>query len=214
MVEKDSVRRSYDELADEHAEQRIETDRGTEILTGFLDSLAGPAYALDAGCGQGSPVLARLESATTAIGVDFSREQLKLAVENAPDASLVQGDMTSLPFEPGTFDAVVALWSLIHVPMDDHQTVVDEFARVLRPGGRVLLSEGTNEWTGENPDWLGGGVRMEWNIAGAKATRDQLHGAGFEILDTWGVPPSLEADRKRDEGDRDPWTFFSARLDG
>ncbi|WP_254544446.1 class I SAM-dependent methyltransferase [Halomarina pelagica] len=212
MVNKDAVRRGYDELADVHAAQRTENDRGMEILAGVLDSLSAGTHVLDAGCGQGTPVLSELSTSATATGVDFSRGQLRLAAENAPCASLVQGDMTTLPFNSSSFDAVVAYWSLIHVPMADHRTVVDEFARVLRPGGRLLVCEGTHEWVGENPDWLDSGVRMEWEIAGAETTGDQLRDAGFAVVDTWGVPSSLEADRRSEEEDA-PWTFFSARLD-
>lgn len=213
MVEKDAVRRAYDELADIHAAQRTENGRGIEILTQFLDSLSDPTYVLDAGCGQGTPVLSQVTVSLPAVGVDFSREQLRLAADSVSDASLVQSDMTTLPFDDSTFDAVVAYWSLIHVPMDDHQTVIDEFARVIRPDGRILLCEGTNEWVGENPDWLDSGVKMEWNIAGAKTTRDQLQNAGFIVVDRWGIPSSLEADRNKEDDNDEPWTFFSAQLD-
>lgn len=96
--------------------------------------------------------------------------------------------------------------------MDDHQTVVDEFARVVRPDGRILLCEGMNEWTGENPDWLDSGVKMEWNIAGAQTTQDQLRNAGFTIIDRWGTS-SLKADRNKEDDDDQPWAFFSAQLD-
>ncbi|TYL38222.1 class I SAM-dependent methyltransferase [Natronococcus pandeyae] len=230
MVEKNAVRRSYDEIAEAYAAQRSENGRATQFLEGFLESLPDSARVLDAGCGQGTPVLTRLSESTTAtaFGVDFSRGQLELAAANAPGASLVQGDMTTLPLEAATVDAVVAYWSLIHIPMDDHQAVVDEFARVLRPGGRLLLCEGTNRWAGENPDWLESGVRMEWNIAGADATREQLRTAGFEIADEWGVPEELNEEKDADDEDADgadaadedgdenageyPWTFFAARL--
>lgn len=210
MVERDDVRRAYDDLADAYAAERAEGDRGTEILEGFLDSLRDPARVLDAGCGGGTPVLARLSASTTAVGVDLSRGQLLLAAENAADARLVQGDMVTLPFGADSFDAAVAYWSLIHVPMEDHPTVLEEFARVLRPGGRLLLCEGTDEWAGRNPDWLGSGVGMAWNMAGAERTRDQLRSAGFAVVDSWRTPPSLEADR---EDDGRPWTFLSARLE-
>jgi len=200
-------------LAGVYAAQRAEDDGGMDVLSEFLDSLSNPGYVLDAGCGQGTPVLSRLTETATAVGLDFSRGQLELASGNAPGTSLLQGDMTTLPFAAGTFDAVVAYWSLIHVPTDDHQTVIDEFARVLRPGGRILLCEGTNEWVGENPNWLDSGVRMEWNIAGAEATRDQLEDAGFAVVDSWGTPSPLEADRENESDDETPWAFFSARLD-
>jgi SAM-dependent methyltransferase len=159
---------------------------------------------------------------TGAVGVDFSASQLRLARENAPEAVLAQADMTDLPFADGSFDAVVAYWSLIHVPLDQHPAAVEEFARVLRPGGRVLVCEGTERWVGENPDWLDSGVGMEWEIAGAEATRQQLRDAGFEITDAWGVPETIsegeddsgddsEGEADSDDTD-DAWTFFAARL--
>lgn len=139
----------------------------------------------------------------------------------------------------GHRDGVVACWSLIHVPMADHAAVVEESVRVLRPGGRALVCEGTHEWVGENPDWLDSGVGMAWNIAGAETTREQLLDAGFEVTDTWGVPETLEdGDVDGDAADDDvdggadgevendaangvdddvdddlPWTVFAVRLD-
>lgn len=205
MSDRDAVRRAYDDLAETYACRRSRDGRGMDVLETFLDSLPEAGRILDAGCGQGAPVLARLCEAATAVGLDFSREQLRLAAENAPGGLLVQGDMTGLPFGDDAFDAVTAYHSLIHVPFEDHRTVLDEFARVLRPGGRVLLTEGATEWSGQNPDWLDSGVEMRWDIAGAETTREQLEAAGFVVVDEWTV-----ADELADDG-RD--AFFSGRLE-
>lgn len=213
MVDRDTVRRGYDQVAATYAAHRTENERGTEILARFLEALDDPDRILDAGCGQGTPVLARLTGAASAVGADLSREQLRLAAETVPAAHLLQSDMTALPFTDGSFDAVVAYWSLIHIPAEDHRTVIEEFARVLRPGGRVLVCEGTTEWTGANPDWLDRGVEMQWDIAGADATRAQLRDAGFEIADSWGVPETLHGDDDESEADGElPWTVFAAEL--
>ena len=203
MVDKDAVRRGYDDIADIYAADRIEDGRDFEILTEFLTSLTEAERTLDVGCGQGTPVLRKLSSIATAIGYDFSRKQLELAGENVPVAPLVQGDMTTLPICDDAFDAIVAYYSLIHVPIEDHQSVIDEFARVLRPNGRVLLNEGRGEWCGMNLDWLDSGVGMQWNNAGAEATRNQLEKAGFTIINEWYVEIP-------DDGH---WVFFSAQLD-
>jgi SAM-dependent methyltransferase len=214
MVEKDAVRRGYDALGTEYADSRSD-GQGIEILSSFLGDVPDSARVLDAGCGPGRPVLAELTDEASAVGLDISGEQLRLAAENAPEASLVAGDMTALPFADETFDAVVAFWSLIHVPLADHPAVIEEFARVLRPGGRLLVCEGTERWVGENPDWLDSGVEMAWEIAGAEATREQLREAGFEVTDSWGVPETLASDGDEDEADADAdhdWTFFAARL--
>ncbi len=216
MADRDDVRRSYDELAEVYADERSEDGRALAILERFLDTLADPKRVLDAGCGQGTPVLERLGRETEAVGVDFSREQLALAREAVPDAGLVGADMTRLPFADDSFDAVVAYYSLIHVPLDEHPTVLEEFARVLRPGGRALVCEGSGEeWVGENPDWLDTGVEMEWEIAGAEATAEGLDDAGFTVVDEWNAAERLADDESDDGGDDDyPWTFFAARLDG
>ncbi|OYR52455.1 methyltransferase type 11 [Halorubrum sp. E3] len=208
MVDKNVVRRGYDELAEAYAADRNEDGRGREVLAQFRRGLPESARVLDAGCGQGTPVLRDLSGSTTATGVDVSRAQLELAADRVPDAALAQGDMAALPFDDGAFDAVTAYHSLIHVPSDQHQAVVDEFARVLADGGQLLCSEGPAEWRGTNPDRLDTGVEMQWHIAGAEATRDQLQSAGFAIEREWEVGDSL------DEGEDARWTFFAARVEG
>lgn len=203
MVDKDVVRRGYDDIAETYAAERSEDGRGVEILAEFLGALTEPGRILDAGCGQGTPVLRTLNTVATAVGVDLSREQLVLADERAPGAPVIQGDMTNLPVRADAFDAITAYHSLIHVPIADHRSVIDEFARVLRPDGRVLLTEGREEWCGTNPDWLDSGVEMQWNNAGAEATRTQLQKAGFTII----------TERSVETSDDEHWVFFSAQLD-
>ena len=206
MVDRNTVRRGYDELIGAYDAERAEDDRGKAILDDFLDSIETPARILDVGCGPGVPVLRRLSAEATALGFDLSREQLNLAAANVPEAVHVQGEMTSVPLRDDTCDAITAFHSLIHVPLEDHGTVIDEFARVLRPGGRVLLSEGPEEWCGTNPDWLERGVEMQWNIAGVDATRDQLRDAGFTITDEWGTDGTFADNDER-------WIFIAATLE-
>ncbi|NGM69390.1 class I SAM-dependent methyltransferase [Natronolimnobius sp. AArcel1] len=208
MVDKNVVRRGYDGLAETYATERDPDDREGELLETLLERLPDAARLLDVGCGQGDPVLRRVNSEPDleTVGIDLSREQLRFARDGAPTVALSRGDMTALPVQPNAFDAVTAFHSVIHVPEDDHQAVIDEFARVLRPGGFLLLTEGTNDWQGSNPDWLASGVEMQWHIAGAERTREQLRNAGFEIRDEW-----LVGDELADEDAN--WTVFLARLE-
>ncbi|SDK25310.1 class I SAM-dependent methyltransferase [Natronorubrum texcoconense] len=206
MIDRNTVRRGYDELMGAYDAERAEDVRGNAILDEFLDSIATPARILDVGCGPGIPVLRKLSAEATALGVDLSREQLDLAAANVPEAARVQGEMTRLPVRDDACDAATAFHSLIHVPLEDHGTAIDEFARVLRPGGRVLLSEGSEEWCGTNPDWLERGVEMQWNVAGVDATRDQLRAAGFTITDEWGTAGTFADNDER-------WLFVAATLE-
>lgn len=206
MSDRDVVRHGYDEIAETYAARRDDDGRDVAVLETFLDALPETVRILDAGCGAGTPVLARLRASRTAVGLDVSREQLRLAAEAVAGPPLVQGEMAALPFGADTFDAVTAFHSLIHVPLADHLTVLEEFARVLGPGGRVLLTEGSTRWSGRNDDWLDTGVEMRWDVAGAEATRSHLEAAGFAVVEEWTVADDL-AD---DEDASDP--FFSARL--
>ncbi|WP_222916700.1 class I SAM-dependent methyltransferase [Natrinema sp. SYSU A 869] len=191
MSDRDDVRRAYDEITTTYANERNATrdDEETAALEALFDGLPAGFRLLDAGCGQGTPALEYTLDPSNgcdselAVGLDLSRDQLETATRLVPDVALCQGEMTRIPFAADTFDAITALYSLIHVPIDDHRTAIESFARVLKPGGRLLLTEGWTEWTGSNPDWLETGTEMRWSMAGAAATRDQLESAGFELVE-------------------------------
>lgn len=206
MDDNELVRRGYDELADVYPSKRSRGSHERAVLDEFLDSLSEPASLLDAGCGPEPPTRQATRPGASVVGLDLSRGQLGRATHSAPRARLVQGDMAELPFQDGTFDAVTAIYSVIHVPLDDHRTVFSEFARVLAPGGRVLVTEAAESFTGTQPDWLDSGVEMTWNMAGASATRDHLRDAGFHVETEWQVTDELA-------GEPTERPFFSARLD-
>ncbi|EJN60631.1 class I SAM-dependent methyltransferase [Halogranum rubrum] len=187
------VRDGYERHAATYASMRSASTRELDILDEFLRSCEVPARVLDAGCGQGRPVLGRLSDRFTAVGLDFSREQLRLATDAAPSAALVEGDLVALPFRDGVFDVVVAAHSIIHVPLDDYQTVLDEFARVLRPEGRLLLTEALEERRRTSSDWLDSDDEMAWEMAGMETTRRQLRHAGFDS--EWEVPDQSEREK-------------------
>lgn len=203
MVERRVVRDAYDEMAEDYTD-RAGSDSSTEPaepVRRFRDELDSADELLDAGCGPGGRTLQM--AGETGVGLDLSREQLSLARETVT-AELVQGDMTALPFATDSFDAITAMYSLIHVPLADHRTVLEEFARVLRAGGTLLVTEGGTEWTGSNPDWLDSGTEMHWSMAGAEATEEDLRASGFELRGVWDVP-----DPTTDDGTK---PFFLADL--
>lgn len=61
------------------------------------------------------------------------------AIKRVTDAAeKVVGDAINLPFENGSFDAVIDIVCVAHNPPDDARRIISEVARVLRPGGRVF----------------------------------------------------------------------------
>ena len=101
---------------------------------------------LDVGCGTGAAVRAAAELVERAVGLDLSPNMLAEARKRAtglPAAEFVEGDSENLPFDDGEFTAVLCTTSLHHYPRPD--AAAHEFARVLAPGGRVVIGDFTRD---------------------------------------------------------------------
>lgn len=130
--------------------------RGTTIFefrTAMSDNLGhidwNPAWTVvDAGCGLGTyfPWLQDLVPSGTLVGVDITLVQLYETVRRHPDVPVVQGDIQAVPIADDVIDVVVCAHTLYHVP--DIPAALNEFRRILRPGGYLLAiydSEVDNE---------------------------------------------------------------------
>ncbi|WP_350274857.1 methyltransferase domain-containing protein [Kribbella sp. HUAS MG21] len=157
-----------------------------------LDQLAPAAgeTAVDVGSGTGEDVVAFARRGARAIGVEPSPALRAEAVRRAADAEVeyVEGHAEALPFEDESVDVLRSERVLQHV--DDPAAVVREMARVLRPGGRIVLID--TDWATAivhpaDPDVL---ARMvdhflaeSANPYSGRRLRGLLAGAGLEIVD-------------------------------
>jgi SAM-dependent methyltransferase len=98
-----------------------------------------PGTALDAACGTGRYSTFLAGQGHDVTGVDQSEAMLAIARRKLPAAEFRHGDLTALPLPGGSVDAVVCALALVHVP--DLSPALREFARVLRPGGRLIISD-------------------------------------------------------------------------
>ncbi|MEO3889348.1 class I SAM-dependent methyltransferase [Nonomuraea sp. B5E05] len=95
--------------------------------------------ALDAACGTGRFAAALAGRGHQIIGVDSSPDMLARARERVPEGDFRLGPLDRLPVEAASVDLIVCSLALTHVPSLD--PVLAEFARVLRPGGHVVISD-------------------------------------------------------------------------
>jgi ubiquinone/menaquinone biosynthesis C-methylase UbiE len=94
--------------------------------------------ALDAACGTGRHARRLVELGHHVVGVDASPAMLEKARAALPQAAFCDGDLSALPLEPASVDLVVCALALEHVA--DLGKAIAELSRVLRPGGRMVLS--------------------------------------------------------------------------
>jgi cyclopropane fatty-acyl-phospholipid synthase-like methyltransferase len=185
---RDLVRRGYDAVSfvyrpDVDASEAT-TSETAATYRGWIDELVSHlepgARVLDIGCGAGVPadqlmVVAGLD----VTGVDISEVQIDRARSSVPRATFVCCDIVDFALEPEGFDAVVSLYALIHLPLDDQQDLLPRIFGALRPGGLFLAIVGHEQWTGVER-YLG--APMFWDHADTDTSLTWLRREGFQLL--------------------------------
>jgi cyclopropane fatty-acyl-phospholipid synthase-like methyltransferase len=189
-----TVEAGYDALADSFGEwmARVEGDPWERFVDELASRLPDGARVLDLGCGNGEK-LSRLAGRFQLTGVDLSEQQLSFARARVPDAELIHADFAELDLPPGELDAVTALYSMVHVPRDEHPALLARIKSWLRPGGLFLASLSHVGGPDRVDDWLG--VDMFFSGFDAQTNTRIAREAGFELLENevvWMREPGLD----------------------
>ncbi|MCJ1228152.1 hypothetical protein MMC12_004813 [Toensbergia leucococca] len=201
---KSRLKASYDAIAPRYNEWTIpHSTTRLRYLDQLLDRLPAtttsspstPVSVLELGCGCGVPVTQKLLSHPnfSVTANDLSSAQLALARTSLlPDPpgpahgrlTLLEGDMLALDFTPATFDAVVGMYSIIHLPRAEQVEMLRKIVAWLKPGGWVLANFAAEEsagreiqnWLQEEKGW------MFWSGWGSEGTVEKVREAGLEVV--------------------------------
>jgi SAM-dependent methyltransferase len=183
--DKDRTRAGYDAVADRYAleigDELPHKPLDRALLRALVDVTGTSGRYADIGCGPGhvSRYLAGLGAPVT--GIDLSPAMIAKARADVPDVTFETGDMTALECPDGSFDAIVAFYSLIHLDDDSIGTACREFARVLRPDGRALVAFHEGEETKHLSEWWGHEVDLDFRFLSEGTVSSRLTEAGLEI---------------------------------
>jgi ubiquinone/menaquinone biosynthesis C-methylase UbiE len=173
---------SYDRVAEKYEARFLgelsSKPRDRALLDAFSAVVGDPVVEVGCGPGQiGAYVRAR---SRRVIGADISVAMATRATRRL-DATVV-GDMRALPIGTGAAAGVLAFYSLIHLPRREVVLALEEFARILRPGGRALFSAHEGQGETEVGEFLGEAVRVRVTFFELDELVAATRAAGLEIV--------------------------------
>lgn len=175
----DMVVQGYNKIANDYLADRDRLKSGSYIQK-LIQRLPKQSLILDLGCGAGIRVDdVLIKAGHNVIGIDNSPEQIKLARKMCPKGQYVLGDIRDLKVGEYDVQAVVAMYSMFHVPRNEQENSLKIVASYLSKGGLLLLTMGDREFEGEHILY---GEKMWSSQWGTKKNREIVERAGFKIL--------------------------------
>jgi SAM-dependent methyltransferase len=143
-----------------------------ELLAALRDGwFPAPARVLDVGCGLASELGHLATIGSFAVGIDLSLTALARARTLHPSARFAAADARRLPFAAAAFDAALDRGCFHYLPREDRPRYAAELARLIRPGGRLLLRACTTSEDRPN-DISKGEIRrvfLEWQVVACES---------------------------------------------
>lgn len=172
----EALYRQLNEVENRHWWHRARAQLARTVLRRF--PFAPDAAALDVGCGTGGMLPLLSEFAPRVVGLDRSPTALELARKKLPAAELRRADANTLAreFAPESFDLVALFNVLYHEWIESDASVLRQIFEILKPGGRVLITEAAFRSLARRHDRLAMGARRYT----LRRMKDLLTGAGLE----------------------------------
>jgi cyclopropane fatty-acyl-phospholipid synthase-like methyltransferase len=174
------VQRGYDLCAS--AYEKARQGETNQELDRLICRLTKGAHVLDIGCGSGIPITKTLAQHFHVTGIDISSEQIRRARINVPAGTFIQADVMSFNFPLADFDAIVAFYSIFHLPREEQLELFRRIYKWLKPNGYLLATVSSFAETPYTEDDFFD-VQMYWSNYGLDDYKSILSEIGFKVLE-------------------------------
>jgi SAM-dependent methyltransferase len=182
-----SIRESYDRLAEEYARRIADELRHKPLDRALLDRFAkqteGQGEVCDMGCGPGHVARYLRDAGASVFGLDVSPGMLEQARKLNPDIRFREGNMMSLDIGDGTLAGIAAFYAIVNIPGRSLPVIFREFHRVLDSRGLLLLAFHIGHEVLHEDELWGQKISMDFVLFQSADIKRDLEAAGFNIED-------------------------------
>jgi ubiquinone/menaquinone biosynthesis C-methylase UbiE len=190
----DKAARTYVEFVGTDISSATECAVDRSLLVAFIEMVKGQASSrvADVGCGPGRVAAFMADQGLEVIGVDVSQAMLGIARAAHPDIEFEEGQLDALPIESGVLAGAVCWYSIVFTPPDRLIESFDELARVLMPGGHLLLAFQSEDEPVHRENAFGTHLPLTSYRHSLKEVAARLQDTGFTISAMVLRAPELE----------------------
>lgn len=176
---------SYDRVAEqfvcEFFEELKRKPFDRKLLDQFAGSLRDQGRVCEIGCGPGQIARYLRDHGVEICGIDLSPEMIKQARHLNPDIPFERGDMLALNLSAASLAGIVCFYAIIHLKREDVTRALKGMNRILKPGGKLLVSFHGGEGELHRDEWYDKPVSIDVTLLEKDEMANYLLAAGFEV---------------------------------
>jgi SAM-dependent methyltransferase len=181
VVRDDSYGRIARRYAEAYGGELVHKPLDRALLELVVAERAAGSVIADVGCGPGHVTQYLRDLGASVIGVDLSPGMIALARELAPDLDFRAGSLLDLGVADAAWGAIVALYSIIHLPDGTLEAAMRECARALCAGGLLLVSFHVGDEVIHRDEMLGEPVSLDFHFLATDDVVRAMESVGMRV---------------------------------
>jgi len=176
----DLLAEKYHELFKDELSQK-EYDR--KLIDNFAQFFSPYSIIYDVGCGPSGHIGKYLfDKGLNVTGIDISEKCIDIAKKYNRDMTFKRMDMMNLQVDDQSIDGIIAFYSIIHTPKDNIDKIFQEFKRVLKTEGKILLAVKEGKGEGLEDNILGSEMSIYFSYFTRNEIETHFMSNGFKII--------------------------------